>query len=98
MDVHWRTFQITLYFEWLPQGYEFCLQFHICFLLDFFFDPEDGGDIFLQNVRCLSADSMRHVPDERTLNPTLIHSFVSCIHSLFFFIFTRQLLFLTVIY
>jgi hypothetical protein len=24
--------------------------FHICFLLGFFFDPEDGGELFLRNV------------------------------------------------
>jgi hypothetical protein len=31
-----------------------------CFLTDFllglFFDPEDGGDIFLRNICCLSMD------------------------------------------
>jgi hypothetical protein len=24
--------------------------FHVCFLLDLFFDPEDGGDIFIRNA------------------------------------------------
>jgi hypothetical protein len=24
--------------------------FHACFLLGIFFNPEDGGDIFLQNI------------------------------------------------
>jgi hypothetical protein len=26
------------------------------FLLDLFFDPEDGGDMFLRNVGCNSTD------------------------------------------
>jgi hypothetical protein len=27
-----------------------------CFLLDLFFDPEDGGEMFLQNIGWLSMD------------------------------------------
>jgi hypothetical protein len=30
--------------------------FHAFFLLDLFFDPEDGNDMFLQNVGCLSTE------------------------------------------
>jgi hypothetical protein len=30
--------------------------FHADFLLSLFFDPEDGGDIFLRNVGYLSTD------------------------------------------
>jgi hypothetical protein len=30
---------------------------HAGFLLEFFFDPEDGGDMFLQNVGWLSIDT-----------------------------------------
>jgi hypothetical protein len=29
--------------------------FHVGFLLGFFFDPEDGGDMFFRNVRSLST-------------------------------------------
>jgi hypothetical protein len=29
---------------------------HACFLLGLFFDPENGGDTFLQNAGCLSVD------------------------------------------
>jgi hypothetical protein len=30
--------------------------FHAGSMLFLFFDPEDGGDMFLQNVGCLSTD------------------------------------------
>jgi hypothetical protein len=33
-----------------------CYLLNVCFLLDFFFDPEDGGDMFVQNVGRLSTD------------------------------------------
>jgi hypothetical protein len=29
---------------------------HAGFLIALFFDPEDGGDIFIRNVFCLSVD------------------------------------------
>jgi uncharacterized BrkB/YihY/UPF0761 family membrane protein len=33
-----------------------CYLLYAGFLLGIFFDPEDGGDIFLQNVDCFSTD------------------------------------------
>jgi hypothetical protein len=27
-----------------------------CLLAEIFFDPEDGGDIFLRNIGCISTD------------------------------------------
>jgi hypothetical protein len=33
-----------------------CYLLHADFLLRLFFDPEDGGEIFLRNVGCLSTD------------------------------------------
>jgi hypothetical protein len=37
------------------------------FLLDLFFDPEDGGDMFLRNVCCLSTDYTSYIPEDITL-------------------------------
>jgi hypothetical protein len=36
--------------------------FHAGFLLGLFFDPEDGNDIFLQNVDSLSTDYTTFYP------------------------------------
>jgi hypothetical protein len=36
--------------------------FHDVFLLDLFFDPEDGGDMFLRNVNRLSTDYTESYP------------------------------------
>jgi hypothetical protein len=33
-----------------------CYLLHAVILLGFFFDPEEGGDMFLKNVGSLSAD------------------------------------------
>jgi hypothetical protein len=38
------------------------------FLLGLSFDPEDGGDMFLQNVSCLSVDYMAFIPEDRILS------------------------------
>jgi hypothetical protein len=32
------------------------------------FDPEDGGHMFLRNVRWLSTDTRRYIPEDRTLH------------------------------
>jgi hypothetical protein len=42
--------------EGSKQSSSACYLFHACFLLCILFDPEDGGDIFLQNVCGLSLD------------------------------------------
>jgi hypothetical protein len=33
----------------------------------FLLDPEDGGDMFLQNVICLPADYTAYIPENETL-------------------------------
>jgi hypothetical protein len=47
------------------------------FLLKFFFDPEDGGDVFLRNVGCISTDYTAS-------HPRRLYSFfyvnVGCLH------------------
>jgi hypothetical protein len=37
--------------------------FYAGFLLGLFFDPEDGGDMFLQNI----GNTRRYIPEDRTL-------------------------------
>jgi hypothetical protein len=39
-----------------------CYLPHARFLLDSFLHPEDGGDMFLRNVGCLSADYTAFYP------------------------------------
>jgi hypothetical protein len=37
------------------------------FLLVLFFDPEDGGDMLLQNVGCIQRGARRYIPENKTL-------------------------------
>jgi hypothetical protein len=39
-----------------------CYLLHVGFLLGLFFDPEDGGNMFLRNIGWLSADSVELYP------------------------------------
>jgi hypothetical protein len=41
---------LPLALSWPVTGLVFYPLFAACFLLGIFFDPEDGGDIFLQNI------------------------------------------------
>jgi hypothetical protein len=42
--------------------------------ISLFFEPEDGGDMFLRNVRCFSTDCTGLYPEETELfNPLLYH-------------------------
>jgi hypothetical protein len=38
--------------------------FHARFLLSSFFDPEDGGDIFLRNVGCYQQTTQHYTSEE----------------------------------
>jgi hypothetical protein len=44
-----------------------CYLLHANFLLCLFFDPEDGGNMFLQNIS-FPRPTRRHIPDDRTLH------------------------------
>jgi hypothetical protein len=46
-----------------------CYLFHAGFLLGFFFDFENGGDVFLRKVGCFSVKHL-YVPEDRTLQKT----------------------------
>jgi hypothetical protein len=37
-------------------------------LLGLFFDPKDGGDMFLRNVGSLSTDTQRYISEDSTLH------------------------------
>jgi hypothetical protein len=42
--------------------------FHAGFLFSLFFDPEDAGDRFLQNVSWLQRTTQCYIPEDRTLH------------------------------
>jgi hypothetical protein len=42
--------------------------FNAGFLLGIFFDPEDGGDIFLRNIGWLSMATLRYIPEDSILH------------------------------
>jgi hypothetical protein len=42
--------------------YSACHLITFWFLLNYFFDPEDGGDMFLRNVGCNSTDYTASYP------------------------------------
>jgi hypothetical protein len=44
-----------------------CCQLHAGFLLGLFFDPEDGGDTFMQNASLLSLDYMNVISQKTKL-------------------------------
>jgi hypothetical protein len=43
-----------------------CYLLHISSSFVLFFDPEDGGDMFLQNVGCLTKSIRRHSTGDET--------------------------------
>lgn len=47
-----------------------CCLFHADFLISLLIEREDGGDIFLQNIRCLSADYTVICQDIESLSAT----------------------------
>jgi hypothetical protein len=49
-------------------------RFHVGFLLGLFFDPEDGGDMFLRDVGWISAGTRRYIPEDRTLIATAVRT------------------------
>jgi hypothetical protein len=53
-----------------------CCLFHADFLLVLLFDPQDGGDTFLQNVRWLSLDCLALYPKEQNSSTVLIFSII----------------------
>jgi hypothetical protein len=46
------------------------------FLLDLFFDPEDGGDMYLHKVSSSSTDYMTLYPTRQTSSLTILHQAV----------------------
>jgi hypothetical protein len=50
-----------------------CYLPHASLLFGLFFDPEDGGDMFLRNVGLLSTDDM--ITAVRTSNPTFSEAY-----------------------
>jgi hypothetical protein len=41
---------------------------YLLVLADIFFDPEDGGDIFLRNVGATQQTTRRHITEDDTLH------------------------------
>jgi hypothetical protein len=63
----------------------------LCTLLGLFFDAEDGGDMFLRNVDCLSTDYMQHyIPVDITLQ-SLFFLHLLNISNYIFLLFEEQL-------
>jgi hypothetical protein len=54
----WRVLSSEMWH--LPPAY-------LLVLAEIFFDPENGGDMFLRNVDCISTAYTRHIPEDDTL-------------------------------
>jgi hypothetical protein len=51
-----------------------CYLLHSGFFLGLFFNPEDGGDMFLLNIGCFSTDYMALYPVELFINTAVTTS------------------------
>jgi hypothetical protein len=65
--------------------------FTMVFLLDLFFDPEDGGDIFFRNIDGFQRTTRFYAPEDRTL-----HNY-SCENLKFYTIFISHFFNFTVV-
>jgi hypothetical protein len=40
-------------------------------------NPEDGGDVFLRDVRCFQRAAQRYIPEDRTVHVSIINNLLT---------------------